>query len=81
VDEQLRGPYRQWIHEHTFAAHAGGTIARDFVRYAVPFDFLTHRWLVRPDVNKIFTFRARALRKRFHSDFGLSKKTGSEEYA
>jgi ligand-binding SRPBCC domain-containing protein len=65
VDEQLRGPYRQWIHEHTFLASEGGTLARDVVRYAVPLDFLTHRWLVRPDVEKIFAFRAQALKKRF----------------
>ena len=65
VDEQLRGPYRQWIHEHTFEPHDGGTLARDYVRYAVPFDWLTHRWFVRPDIEKIFQFRAEALRRRF----------------
>jgi ligand-binding SRPBCC domain-containing protein len=65
VDEQLRGPYRQWIHTHTFEARDGGTLARDVVHYAVPFDFLTHGWLVRPDVEKIFAFRTEALRKRF----------------
>ena len=65
VDEQLRGPYRQWIHEHTFEAHDGGTRARDVVRYAVPFDFLAHRWFVRPDIERIFRFRSEALRKRF----------------
>ncbi len=65
VDEQLRGPYRQWIHKHTFEASRGGTIARDWVRYAAPFDFLTHRWLVRPDIESIFRFRAEALQKRF----------------
>ncbi|GDY23777.1 cyclase [Verrucomicrobiota bacterium] len=65
VDEQVRGPYRQWIHEHTFAARDGGTLARDVVRYAVPFDFIAHRWLVRPDVEKIFRYRAAALQRRF----------------
>lgn len=65
VDEQLRGPYRQWIHEHTFEARGGGTLARDMVHYAVPFDFIAHRWLVRPDVEKIFAFRQEALRARF----------------
>lgn len=64
-DEQIRGPYRQWIHEHTFKPSNGGTLARDRVRYAVPFDWLTHRWLVRPDIEKIFKFRAAALTKRF----------------
>ena len=65
VDEQLRGPYRQWIHEHTFEPGDGGTLARDHVSYAVPFDFLTHRWIARPDIEKIFQFRAEALRRRF----------------
>jgi ligand-binding SRPBCC domain-containing protein len=65
VDEQLRGPYRQWLHTHTFEACDGGTLARDCVRYAVPFDFLVHRWLVQPDIEKIFAFRMQELRKRF----------------
>lgn len=65
VDEQLRGPYRQWIHEHTFEARNGGTLARDLVRYAVPFDALLHRWFVRPDIERIFAFRATELKRRF----------------
>lgn len=65
VDEQIRGPYRQWIHEHTFEPHSGGTLARDRVQYAVALDFVVHRWLVRPDIERIFRFRAEALRRRF----------------
>lgn len=65
VDEQLRGPYRQWIHEHTFEPREGGTLARDLIKYAVPFDFLVHRFFVRRDVEKIFAFRTQALQKRF----------------
>jgi ligand-binding SRPBCC domain-containing protein len=65
VDEQIRGPYRQWIHEHTFEARDGGTLARDVVHYAVPLDFLVHRWLVQPDIEKIFAFRTQELHKRF----------------
>jgi ligand-binding SRPBCC domain-containing protein len=64
-DEQIRGPYRQWIHEHTFEARDGGTLARDVVRYAVPFDSIAHRWLVRPDVERIFQYRSDALKQRF----------------
>ncbi len=66
LDEQLRGPYRQWIHEHTFRPENGGTLARDVVRYAAPLDFLVHRWIVRPDIEKIFRFRANALKQRFN---------------
>lgn len=65
VDEQILGPYRQWIHEHAFAPLAGGTLARDHVRYAVPMDFLLHRWFVRPDIERIFQFRTQALQQRF----------------
>lgn len=65
VDEQLRGPYRQWIHEHTFELRKGGTLARDRVRYAVPFDWLLHHWFVRPDIERIFRHRSMALRMIF----------------
>ena len=36
VDQQLRGPYRLWHHEHTFEELDGGTLVRDTVDYAVP---------------------------------------------
>jgi len=65
VDEQLRGPYRQWIHEHTFEPQDGGTLARDVVRYAVPFDFIAHPLFVRRDIEKIFAFRQQALKEKF----------------
>jgi ligand-binding SRPBCC domain-containing protein len=65
VDEQIRGPYRLWIHEHWFEPRDGGTLVRDRVQYAVPFDWLVHRWVVRPDIGKIFAFRAEALRRHF----------------
>lgn len=61
VDEQLRGPYREWIHKHTFEARDGGTLARDHVRYAVPFDFIVHPLFVRSDIERIFAFRQQAL--------------------
>ena len=65
VDEQIRGPYRQWIHEHTFEQQGGGTLARDNVQYALPLDSLLHRWFVRPDIENIFKFRAEKLRQHF----------------
>ena len=65
VDEQLRGPYRQWIHRHTFEPQNGGTLARDIVHYAVPFDFIAHTLFVRRDIEKIFAYRQEALKKRF----------------
>jgi len=61
VDKQLRGPYRQWIHEHTFEEIDGGTLMRDTVRYAVPGGALVEGWLVRPDIKKIFAYRTRKI--------------------
>ena len=65
VDEQRRGPYRLWRHEHVFEPRDGGTLCRDSVQYAVPFDFFTHRWLVRPDIGRIFTYRQSRLAEQF----------------
>jgi len=65
VDEQIRGPYRFWTHEHTFQVQNGGTLVRDYVRYATPLDTLVHRLFVRPDIDKIFKFRTEELQRRF----------------
>jgi ligand-binding SRPBCC domain-containing protein len=65
VDEQLRGPYRQWIHEHTFIPHNGGTLARDVVHYAVPGGALVNWLFVRRDVERIFAFRQQVLKRCF----------------
>ena len=65
VDEQLRGPYHKWIHRHEFDPSDGGTLVRDLVNYAVPFDSVVHRWFVRPDIEKIFRYRSEQLRRRF----------------
>jgi ligand-binding SRPBCC domain-containing protein len=61
VDEQLRGPYRLWHHEHLFEPHEGGTVCRDVVRYVPPGRWLApliDRLFVRRDVDRIFAYRA-----------------------
>jgi ligand-binding SRPBCC domain-containing protein len=65
VDEQIRGPYRLWIHDHNFEPRDGGTLVGDHVRYAVPFDWLVHKLIVRPDLERIFAYRTKSLRRRF----------------
>ena len=67
VDEQVRGPYRLWIHEHCFEEREGGTLVHDHVRYAVLFDFLIHRLFIRPDIDRIFAYREKKLRDLFVS--------------
>lgn len=65
VDEQLCGPYRQWIHEHTFEERGDTTICRDHVRYAVFGGALVNALFVRRDVETIFTYRETKLREIF----------------
>ncbi len=49
ADDQLRGPYRLWHHEHTFAERDGGTAVRDEVTYAVFGGSLINALFVAPD--------------------------------
>jgi ligand-binding SRPBCC domain-containing protein len=69
VDEQKRGPYRVWHHEHRFEPRDGGTLASDLVRYAAPGGKLIDWLFVRRDVERIFAFR----RKKLLELFGTAK--------
>ena len=64
-DEQLKGPYRFWRHEHTFVNVDGGCLARDQVDYAVPGGKLIHWLIVRRDVERIFEYRTEVLKRIF----------------
>lgn len=67
VDEQRRGPYRLWVHEHLFEERDGGTLARDHVQYAAPGGWLVERLFVRRDIRRIFEFRRAKLASLFGS--------------
>ncbi|MGD7652474.1 MAG: SRPBCC family protein [Verrucomicrobiales bacterium] len=68
VDQQLRGPYRLWHHEHTFEPRDGGTLVSDKVRYAVLLDPIIHPLFVKPDVQRIFSFRREKMLELFTGD-------------
>lgn len=68
VDRQVRGPYRLWRHLHTFLDVDGGTLCTDVVEYElprIPGRGLVHKWLVRPDLERIFDYRAERMQERF----------------
>lgn len=63
ADEQRRGPYRCWIHKHTFVETDGGTLVGDEVEYAVLGGKLINNLLVRRDIEKIFEYRSQKLKE------------------
>ncbi|MYD92942.1 MAG: SRPBCC family protein [Chloroflexi bacterium] len=67
ADAQVKGPYRQWIHEHTFVEKDGGTLAGDRVEYAVWGGALANALVVRRDVERIFDYRRQTLTAMFGS--------------
>ncbi len=69
VDKQIKGPYRHWEHRHRFEQKAQGTLMQDIVRYALPGFVLSpvlHFFLVRPRLEKIFSYREEALLRFFN---------------
>ena len=66
VDEQIKGPYRRWIHEHRFEKSGEGTLCYDRVRYSVLGGWLVQRIFVQRDVSRIFAFREAKLIELFN---------------
>ena len=65
VDEQCRGPYSHWHHEHRFESYEQGTRVIDIVRYGVPGGAPVHWLLVRRDLERIFAYRQQVLGELF----------------
>jgi ligand-binding SRPBCC domain-containing protein len=65
VDEQLSGPYREWVHTHAFHEVEGGTRVSDEVRWRLPFFPLGEVAypVVRLQLRRIFAYRGRRLRE------------------
>jgi ligand-binding SRPBCC domain-containing protein len=76
IDRQLKGPYREWVHTHRFTAVDGGTRVEDHVRYRVPGGALVHALVVRPELERIFDFRQRALLAALFTVPGHASATG-----
>ena len=67
VDEQVRGPYRKWVHQHLFVETSFGTRIHDAVTYELPlypFGEIASP-LVHLEMRRIFSYRARALANAF----------------
>lgn len=68
VDEQLRGPYKKWIHEHSYTDKGDKTIIHDKVEYDLYggiFKSVIHQLFVKRSVQKIFEYRKTILGEYF----------------
>lgn len=68
VDTQLKGPYKQWIHRHTFVeTEHGTTMIQDEVRYRLPFEPFGDiaRFFVEREITNIFDHRQKTVEEVF----------------
>lgn len=68
VDNQIKGPYSIWHHQHFFEETPEGIIIRDIVTYKLPFGKLGE-WvagsMVRKKIEGIFKYRSKIIAEQF----------------
>jgi len=68
VDNQLKGPFKLWHHQHFFRETPEGVEMRDIVNYELPLGKLGGLFgsrIVRKRIQGIFDFRKSVIEKRF----------------
>ena len=68
VDEQRKGPYKIWHHEHHFKAVEGGVEMTDIVSYEIPLGILgkiAHPIVVKKKLEEIFDYRFKKVEEIF----------------
>ena len=68
VDEQRKGPYNIWHHEHHFKSVGGGVLMTDILHYDIGksiFGKIAGKLFVHKQVQQIFRYRYKALQTYF----------------
>ena len=68
VDEQRKGPYKMWHHEHKITPIENGVLMSDLLTYQPPMGLignLANKFIIRKKLNEIFSHRKKALEKIF----------------
>lgn len=69
IDEQRKGPYRFWHHQHHFEDKEGKTLMTDIVHYQLPMfaagDIL-HRLFIKRQLHNIFDYRYQKTEQLFN---------------
>ena len=69
VDEQRKGPYKIWHHEHHFKETESGILMTDIVSYELPMGVLgrlAHPFIVIKKLEEIFSYRHKIVDSFFH---------------
>ena len=69
IDEQIKGPYKVWRHEHRFEEAEGGVLMTDTLTYDIgmgPIGWLAGKLWVDRQVEQIFAYRRGKLEQLFH---------------
>jgi ligand-binding SRPBCC domain-containing protein len=67
VDEQRKGPYAMWHHEHHFKEITGGVEMTDIIHYRLPFGALGRvgASFIRKQLDDLFTYRRQKISELF----------------
>jgi ligand-binding SRPBCC domain-containing protein len=69
IDEQIKGPYKYWRHQHIFTpAEENSVIVEDFLQYAMPLGWAgraVHRLIVHKKLKETFQYRRKKLVELF----------------
>ena len=74
VDEQIKGPFTNWVHSHSFKEKNGGTIIIDHVKYSIPFGLIgriANNIFVEKDLVDIFDYREKTIMEIFNNHYDL----------
>ena len=70
IDQQNKGPYKEWIHEHKLELTPEGIVMHDIVKYIPPFGIIgriANHIFIKKRVEKIFDYRKQFLDAMFNS--------------
>ena len=68
VDEQRKGPYKMWHHEHKITPIKNGVLMTDLLTYQPPMGLigtLANKFVIRKKLNEIFSHRKKVLEEIF----------------
>jgi ligand-binding SRPBCC domain-containing protein len=65
------------VHEHNFIEQSGGTLVGDNVQYSVPGGILVQKFIVAPDLDRIFKYRHMVLQTIFNPENETARQSVS----